>query len=536
MIGAIIGDIIGSRFEFNNHKSKEFELFTGECRVTDDSIMTLAIAKSIIETEKIIKSSFGGYNHDSEYYSILEEISIKYMQEIGLKYPNCGYGGMFRQWVFSNNPKPYNSFGNGSAMRISPVGFAARSAQEACELSKAVTKTTHNHHEGIKGAEATALAIFMARRGATKREIRNEINRKYYSLDFKIDEIRDAYEFNATCQGSVPQAIVAFLESTSFEDAIRIAISIGGDSDTLAAITGSIAEAYYGVPEEIKSKALSYLDKDLLKIYDEWCEFIKDKNDNSKFKVLTKYIGQISSTEFFDKDFAQDENKNIRSSIFREVSKDFNDIVNIFVEEFYDFSESHPEYNLTNYAEILEENCLKWDDKSMRSAYMDSLDEKCTLALIMGGIRADRFCDGALLSFFKDGFILKWLKRLRAIDDSHINKTIEEIYFEIGGFHQGYNTYYIIFKEDTSVLKITPFLENPVEKHYSVEEAERLRKSFTGLHVEYWKSKYVDLDICDGTQWKLTVRYQGERGCTWHGDNDYPANWDRVLEFFYRKF
>jgi ADP-ribosylglycohydrolase len=187
MIGAIIGDIVGSRFEFNNHRKKEFELFTEDCEVTDDSIMTLSIAKAIMETERIIKPSIGRYDYDSEYGSLLEKMSIKYMQKIGRKYPHCGYGGMFGQWVFSRNPEPYNSFGNGAAMRISPVGFAARTEIEACRLSKIVTGITHNHDEGIKGAEAAAVAIFMARRGATKSEIRNKISRKYYPLNFTID-------------------------------------------------------------------------------------------------------------------------------------------------------------------------------------------------------------------------------------------------------------------------------------------------------------------------------------------------------------
>jgi len=193
---------------------------------------------------------------------------------------------MFYQWVFSDNPKPYNSFGNGAAMRISPVGFAARTEDEAIMLSEAVTRVSHNHSEGIKGAEAVAVAIFMAGRGFTKSEIRDKINSKYYKLDFTIDEIRDTYEFNETCQETVPQAIVAFLESNSFEDAIRIAISVGGDSDTLAAITGAIAEAYYDVPELMKNKAIAYLDDDLKRIYYEWVEFVGSRVMGSKFNMM----------------------------------------------------------------------------------------------------------------------------------------------------------------------------------------------------------------------------------------------------------
>ena len=278
MIGAIIGDIVGSRFEFKNHRSKDFELFTDECEVTDDSIMTIAVAKAIMETENKIKPLLSGHSNNDEYYALLETMTIKYMQEIGRKYPHCGYGGMFGRWIFSDNPKPYNSFGNGASMRISPVGFIANTDYEARKLSEIVTSTTHNHPEGIKGAEATAVAIFMAKRGFSKEEIFHKINKNYYNLDFTIDEIRDTYEFNETCQETVPQAIVAFFESTSFEEAIRTAVSLGGDSDTLAAITGSIAEAYYGVPEDIKEKALTYLDEELRSIYDEWCELIDDKS------------------------------------------------------------------------------------------------------------------------------------------------------------------------------------------------------------------------------------------------------------------
>jgi len=278
MIGAIIGDIVGSRFEFNNHRSKEFELFADDCEATDDSIMTLAVAKAIMETDKEKVSSAPGCEHDSDYYTLLSKMTVKYMQEIGRQYPHCGFGGSFARWVINDDPKPYNSYGNGAAMRISPAGYAARTEEEAIGLSESITRVTHNHPEGIKGAEATAVAIFMARRGSTRKEIRDKIDSSYYPIDFTTDEIRDTYAFNETCQDTVPQAIAAFLESTSFEDAIRIAISIGGDSDTVAAITGSIAEAYYGVPEDIKNKAMEYLDDELRPIYEEWSAFIGSEN------------------------------------------------------------------------------------------------------------------------------------------------------------------------------------------------------------------------------------------------------------------
>lgn len=241
MIGAIIGDIVGSIYEFNNHRSKDFEFFGQGCFATDDSIMTIAVAKALMDC-----------NGD---YTDLGAKAIKAMQELGRPYPNCGFGGFFYNWIYSDNPKPYNSYGNGAAMRISPVGWVAKDIKQAKRLSKAVTEVSHNHIEGIKGAESVAVAIVLARQGKTIDEIRKYITERYYLLDFTLDEIRDTYQFNVTCQGTVPQAFQAFFESTSFEDAIRNAISIGGDSDTLAAITGGIAEAYYGVPEWIKDKA-----------------------------------------------------------------------------------------------------------------------------------------------------------------------------------------------------------------------------------------------------------------------------------------
>ncbi len=252
MIGAIIGDIVGSRFEWNNIKSKDFDLLTAGCFFTDDSVMTIAVADAIMRA-----------NGDT---AILSEFAVESMQLIGRPFPDCGYGGSFYHWMYSDNPKPYGSYGNGAAMRVSACGFWAKSLDEAKELSKAVTSVTHNHPEGIKGAEATAVAIYLARSGHSIGEIQKHIDSKYYPMDFTLDEIRDTYEFNETCQNTVPQALKAFFESLDFEDAIRNAISIGGDSDTLAAITGGIAEAYYGIPDNIQAKALKYLDEDLLDI------------------------------------------------------------------------------------------------------------------------------------------------------------------------------------------------------------------------------------------------------------------------------
>lgn len=252
IFGAIIGDIVGSIYEFDNIKTKDFKLFSYDCYFTDDTVMSIAIYKSL--------------NDCKGDYTNLSEITIQNMQTIGRKYPGAGYGGRFHGWIYNDDPKPYYSFGNGAAMRISAVAYFANSIEEVKELSRKVTEVTHNHPEGLKGAEATAIAIYLAKEGKSIEDIRKHINDNYYKLDFTLDEIRPFYKFNETCQNTVPQAIEAFLESTSFEDAIRNAISIGGDSDTLAAITGSIAEAYYGIPRNIKEEALTFLDERLLNI------------------------------------------------------------------------------------------------------------------------------------------------------------------------------------------------------------------------------------------------------------------------------
>ena len=274
MLGAIIGDIVGSIYEWNNHRSKEFTLLTYKNFFTDDSVMSLAVAKALLESK--------------QDYSDLSNNVVKYMQEVGRNYPNCGYGGGFYNWMFSNNPKPYNSYGNGAAMRVSACGLVANSIEEAILLSKKVTEVTHNHPEGIKGAEATAVAIYLAKSGSNILEIRDYINKHYYPMNFKLDDIRDSYKFNETCQDTVPQAIEAFLESKNFEDAIRNAISIGGDSDTLAAITGGIAEAYYGIPTEIRKHALTYLDERLLAILVEFENIYPSLMEKGDLKIKTK--------------------------------------------------------------------------------------------------------------------------------------------------------------------------------------------------------------------------------------------------------
>jgi ADP-ribosylglycohydrolase len=263
MLGAIIGDIVGSVYEWNNIKTKEFQLFNPGCTFTDDTVMTLAIAEGLMN---------GGSVEDF----------IQAMKKYGRLYPNSGYGGRFGSWLFSEDIHPYNSWGNGSAMRVSPVAWMFDTLSEVEKYAEISAAVTHNHPEGVKGAKATAAAIFLARKGKTKDEIKAYVESEYgYDLRRSLDEIRPIYHFNESCQETVPEAIIAFLESIDFEDAIRNAISLGGDSDTLAAITGSIAEAAYNVPEDIKGKALSILDERLLKVYKQFFEKLKGLKDIS---------------------------------------------------------------------------------------------------------------------------------------------------------------------------------------------------------------------------------------------------------------
>lgn len=257
MLGAIVGDVIGSVYEHHNIKTKEFPLFSLDCCPTDDSVFTLAIAKAVLQSRPD--------------HSDLADNAVKWMQRLGRIYPDAGYGRKAWRWIRSPKPKPYNSYGNGSAMRVSPVAYAAGSLEDAEELAVLVTEITHDHPEGIKGAKAVAGAVYLALHGADKAAIRAYI-RQYYALDFTIDAIRDSYDFQVSCQESVPQALEAFLESESFEDAIRTAISLGGDSDTIAAITGSVAGPFYGIPEDIAEQTRRCLDERQCWLLDEFCQ------------------------------------------------------------------------------------------------------------------------------------------------------------------------------------------------------------------------------------------------------------------------
>lgn len=258
MLGAILGDIVGSRFEHHNYKKKDFELWHPRCRFTDDTVLTIAVAEALLEEQAYAPS----------------------IREWGNRFPNAGYGGNFRKWLRKPEMGAYNSWGNGSAMRVSPVAWLLDEEENVRSEARRSAEVTHDHPEGIKGAQAVALSIFWARQGMSQEELRQAVEARFdYDLQRRLDDIRPDYQFDVSCQGSVPEAIIAFLESESFEDCLRNAISIGGDSDTIAAIAGSIAEAHYGgVPPALAEKALSYLPTEMLEVYKNFKEAVDNQD------------------------------------------------------------------------------------------------------------------------------------------------------------------------------------------------------------------------------------------------------------------
>lgn len=255
MFGAILGDMIGAPYEFDmGNKTKDFPLFSKKLQFTDDSVMTIAVAEALMES--------AGQSDDE-----IKAALIYSMQRWGRKYPNAGYCGMFSRWLREKDPQPYNSFGNGSAMRVSSAGWLFDTLEETRHMARLTAEVTHNHPEGIKGAEATASAIFLARTGKSKDEIHDYIIKEFgYDLSRTCDEIRPTYHHVETCQQTVPEAITASLDGLDFEDVIRTAVSLGGDCDTLTCIAGSIAEAYYGVPDDLRKECIKRLPKDMTEV------------------------------------------------------------------------------------------------------------------------------------------------------------------------------------------------------------------------------------------------------------------------------
>jgi ADP-ribosylglycohydrolase len=300
MLGAILGDIVGSPYEFDmGDKIKDFgPLFIAESIFTDDSVMTIAVAEALMNA---------GLDADTE--NIKKEV-IKSMQSWGRRYPHAGYGARFIGWLASDNPAPYGSFGNGSAMRVSAVGWLYDSIERTREVARATAEVSHNHPEGIKGAEATASAIYLARNGKSKDEIKEYIIKEFaYDFSRTLDEIRPRYHHVESCQETVPEALTAFFEGNDFEDVVRNAVSLGGDCDTLTCIASGIAEAFYGIPDEYRDNTLSLIEDDMRHVLDKFWQILRIKNMEHLFdqKTNLKTLAEYYESLLWRKDFEDDE-------------------------------------------------------------------------------------------------------------------------------------------------------------------------------------------------------------------------------------
>ena len=392
MLGAIVGDIVGSIYERKNIKTKDFPFFNEFCWFTDDTVMTIAIADGLMNGGK------------SEHF-------INSMKRFGKLYPKAGYGGSFIDWLRSEYSDPYYSWGNGSAMRVSPVGWIYNYIETTEKVAEISASVTHNHPEGIKGAQATAAAIHLARKNKPKAEIKKYISEKYgYNLNRTLNEIRPSYSFDVSCQGTVPEAIIAFLESNGFEDSIRNAISLGGDSDTLAAITGSIAEAAYEIPEDIKKKALTYLPKHLLAVIDLWFNF-------------------CPSTSFttYEQRFSAEEQDNL-DSILDECIDFFIEIKELPWKTTAPEVESEREPNVIYlsypvYPTVLSKlfraaysySNLNHDFSDLKVKDIDRMNKDELLSYICHLNNGERFCDGLIASHVENGSLLRILLKLKSL-------------------------------------------------------------------------------------------------------------------------
>lgn len=391
-IGAIIGDMVGSIYEFDNHRSKDFELFGDEVECTDDSIMTIATMSALLN----------GGSHDD---------FIDAYRQLGNEYPSS-YGTRFSQWLVADNPKPYDSWGNGAPMRVSPVAWFYGELEDVERMAKISAEVTHNHPEGIKGAQSVAGAILLARTGKSKQDIKEYAEKQYgYFLDFKLDDIRESYQFDESSAGTVPPAIVAFLESADFEDAIRNAISIGGDSDTIAAIAGSIAEAFYGVPSDIEGRALKYLPAKLFAISQEFNKAITPILTVSKFQTLSNTdIEALRSLNARIQSFNGNwgiyhQSKKTKSGTNTLPWVEQSELIQEFVQFMYD-KDLVINFDWKNWQEGRD-----WFVLGDRGKY-ENLGIEMALKLITTAIRNDRFSDGALVYMFEHGVLPKVIDRL----------------------------------------------------------------------------------------------------------------------------
>lgn len=517
MLGAIIGDVVGSRFEFNNIKTKDFKLFDKKCKVTDDSVMSVAVAEMCL-------NGFVPYNTPR---------IIQNFKKWGQRYPYAGYGNRFFHWVLSNEPEPYNSCGNGSAMRISAIGFYANSPEEVEEYSKAVTEVTHNHPEGIKGAYVTAMCIYLARKGASKKEIKAFVE-KYYDINFDYEHLRKTYKHDAEiCQNTVPQAIFCFLISNGFEDCLRTTISIGGDCDTTAAISCAIAEAYYGIPNKIAEAVMEFIPEDMKEVI---CRFDREIQSASitRYGKLLKFIKPLEECpDRLAKWHTPEPRKD----------KDGTTILSfgypIYESEVVDFLDAMRSFMVYDYVEVIESYGIKYDNIDILQLDLGQYDDKLVLAMLTAIIRSDRIHDGLIISMIENGAILKLLMRLKDFDETLLKEDIiTKIRYSFSCFgdytkNEGF-VIDISSKDRVRIEHNTYGINEDIKPVIVLDEddSKTLITKLYNLNLLDWNEHYEpDEMIMDGESWDLEIDTYNLGHIQKSGNNAFPENWHSFRNF-----
>lgn len=516
MIGAIIGDIVGSRFEFNNIKTKKFHLFDKKCSITDDSVMSVAVAEMCL----------------NNYVPKNKEMIIQTFKKWGKKYPNVGYGSRFFDWLLSDDSTPYNSCGNGSAMRISAIGFYANSKEEVELYSRSVTEVTHNHPEGIKGAYVVAMCIYLARKGASKKEIK-EFVEKYYNIDFDYEKLRRTYKHEEEiCQNTVPQAIYCFLISKGFEDCLRTTISIGGDCDTTAAISCAIAEAYYGIPTSIIEEASEFIPSDMKEIIDKF-DFKTKSSSRTRYGNILKFIKPLE--EYPEKlgrheCFCLRKDENGQTFLTGGYST--------YESETIEFLKAMESFMVYNYVKVIESYGIKYENIDIHKLELEKYDDKLILALLTAIIRSDRFNDGLIISKIKDGSFLKLLLRLKDFDEPLLKKDIiTKIDYSFRCFGSSSKNEHIIIDithKDEARIEYSSFgMYKPINLVTLNEfDSYELITKLNRLNILKWKDNYEpDERILDGASWSMEIDTYNLGHIHKYGSNAFPSNWHSFRAF-----
>ena len=518
MLGAIIGDVVGSRFEFNNIKTKKFNLFDKKCKVTDDSVMSVAVAEMCL----------------NGYVPSNKPRIIQTFKKWGQRYPYAGYGNRFFHWVLSNEPEPYNSCGNGSAMRISAIGFFANTEEEVELYSKSVTEVTHNHPEGIKGAYVTAMCIFMARKGASKKEIKAFVE-KYYDINFDYEHLRKTYKHDAEiCQTTVPQAVFCFLISHSFEDCLRTTISIGGDCDTTAAISCAIAEAYYGIPTQIAEAVMEFIPEDMK-------EIITKFDYETKFSSFTRY-GKILK---FIKPLEEcPQNLGKWKPAESRTDENGQTVITmgypIYESDVIDFLDAMGSFMVYNYVEVIESYGIKYENIDIHKLDLTQYDDKLVLAMITAIIRSDRINEGLIMSMIENGSFLKLLLRLKDFDAPLLKEDIiTKISYSFSCFgdftkNEGF-VIDIISKDKVRVEYQSHNIDdsfNPVVI-LGAADSQTLITKLCNLNILAWEEEYEpkDMVVLDGESWDMEIDTYNLGHINKAGHNAFPTNWHAFRNF-----